>query len=128
MDARVDPLPVLSLEPGDVHVIRNAGGIVTEDVVRSLMISQRMLGTRSIDLMMHTDCGMHGLDEEALRRRVVEESGHTMNLALHAFADLEAELRRGVELLRTTPLLADRSRVRGLIFDVEHQRASVVVP
>jgi carbonic anhydrase len=128
MDVRIDPLAALGLADGEAHVIRNAGAVVTPDVIRSVAVSQRRLDTVAVDLMMHTDCGMLGLDEEALRREITAASGRPVGVAFHAFDDLHAELRRGVETLRHSPVLATRSKVRGLIYDVTTQRATVVVP
>jgi carbonic anhydrase len=99
MDARLNPYELLGLEAGDAHIIRNAGGVVTDDVVRSLRVSQRMLGTEEVVVIMHEDCGMQGADEPC------------------AFDDLEAELQRGVERLRSSSELPARDRIRGLIFD-----------
>jgi carbonic anhydrase len=97
MDTRIHPYELLGLEPGDAHIVRNAGGIVTDDVIRSLTVSQRKLGTEEVALIMHEDCGMQGADEPG------------------AFDDLEAELRRGMERLRSELPAGDR--IRGLIFD-----------
>jgi carbonic anhydrase len=99
MDARLNPYELLGLEVGDAHIVRNAGGLVTDDALRSLSISQRLLGTEEIVVIMHEDCGMQGADEPG------------------AFDDLEAELRRGVERLRSSGELPARDRVRGVIFD-----------
>lgn len=128
MDVRVDPLAAVSMRQGDAHVIRNAGGIVSTDALRSLVISQRKLGTRSIDVMMHTHCGVLGLDQAELAAEVAVDAPGSRVPDFHGFADLEAELRRGVEMLRTSPLLPARDRIRGLVFDVATQRAAVVVP
>lgn len=127
MDARVDPLPALGLRPGDAHVIRNAGAIVTEDVLRSLVISQRVLGTNAIDLMMHTDCGMLGLDGEGMVSAIAAEIGEPFEMRFLGFANLRAELQRGVEVLRTSKALPNRGQIRGLLFDVAAQRPDVVI-
>ncbi len=126
MDVRIDPLAVMSMRPGDAHVIRNAGGIVTADVVRSLVVSQRVLETRSIDLVMHSDCGMFGLDERALAAEIVADDRGAKVPDLLGFADLEAELRRGVGRLRATLALPHRDRIRGLVFDVVAGRTRLV--
>jgi carbonic anhydrase len=128
MDARVDPLPALGLTPGDAHVIRNAGGIVTDDVVRSVAVSQRRLKTVAVDVMMHTDCGMLGLEEDTLRREIAEQAGRPVGVTFHSFDDLEMELRRGVNSLRRNLALSSRDRVRGLVYDVATGKAAVVVP
>lgn len=128
MDARVDPLPALGLEPGDAHVLRNAGAIVTDDMLRSLVVSQHMLGTRAVDVMMHTDCGMQGLGDENLNAAIAAAAGSVARLRFLGFSDLEAELHRGVERLRSAAALPARDRIRGLIFDVATGRPRVVVP
>ncbi len=102
MDVRIEPLSLLGLEVGDAHVIRNAGGLVTDDALRSLSISQRALGTEEIVLVMHEDCGLQGAPS-----------------AIGGFEDLEATLRDGMERLRTSEELTARDRIRGFIFDPE---------
>jgi carbonic anhydrase len=99
MDARLNPYELLGLERGDAHIVRNAGGLVTEDALTSLSISQRLLGTEEVVVVMHRDCGMEGADEPG------------------GFADVEEELRRGLERLRGDGSLPHRDRIRGLIFD-----------
>lgn len=128
MDTRIDPLAVFGVSTGDVHVMRNAGGVVTSDVVRSLAVSQRRLDTNAIDLMMHTECGMLGLDEDALRREIAAGAGRPVDMRLHAFANLHDALREGVGRLRASPALAHRDRIRGLVYDLRSRRTSVVVP
>lgn len=127
MDARVDPWRLLGAEPGDIHVIRNAGGVVTGDVVRSLTISQRKLGTTAIDVIMHTECGMLGLDERALAREIQRAEPTAEVPRFRAFGSLERELNRGIEVLRASPLLPARARIRGLIYDVATHRLQTVV-
>ena len=99
MDARLDPYELLDLVRGDAHIVRNAGGLVTEDALRSLSVSQRLLGTEEVVVVMHRDCGMEGAEEPG------------------GFADVEEELRRGLERLRSDPSLPRRDRIRGLIYD-----------
>ena len=127
MDARVDPLPALSLRRGDAHVIRNAGGLITPDATRSLILSQRSLGTQSIDVMMHTDCGVLGLDEDALRAEIAAEAPRVRLGSFGSFDDLERELQRGVEALRQLEALPHRDRIRGLVLDVATGRARLAV-
>jgi carbonic anhydrase len=117
MDTRIDPLVVLGAAVGDLHVIRNAGGVVTGDVVRSLAVSQRRLGTTAVDVVMHTDCGTMALDEKALRAEIGDSDAARMRF--HTFTDLHEELRRGVAALRGAPALLHRDRIRGLIYDVD---------
>lgn len=127
MDARVDPWRLLGAGPGDIHVIRNAGGVVTGDVVRSLAVSQRRLGTTAVDLIMHTDCGMLTLDERALAREILRAEPAADIPRFHAFGSLERELARGVDVLRASPLLAARAQIRGMVYDVATQRLRTVV-
>ncbi len=126
IDARVRPELILGGEPGDYHVIRNGGGLVTDDALRSLMVSQ-YYGTDQVTVMMHTDCAAMAYPATAEKARLEAETGQPITLDVHDFTDLETELQRGVELLRTTPLLPNRDRVRGVIFDVETQRLTTVI-
>ena len=125
MDTRVDPLRMMNANVGDVHILRNAGGLVTADVERSIIVSQRKLETTRVDIVMHTSCGMLGLDEASLNAEVRAAGGEPIRYG--AFEDLEAELRRGVALLRSNPALAARSAVRGYVFDVHGRTLQLVV-
>ena len=116
MDARVDPWRILRAGPGEIHVLRNAGGVVTEDVIRSLVASQIELGTNKVMVLMHTDCGMEGVDEAAVAARVREATGADLNLPLRGFERLDDELRRGVEALHASPLI--QGTITGAIYDV----------
>lgn len=118
MDARIDPARLLGLAPGDAHVLRNAGGAVTSDVRRSLVISQRLLGTRSIMIIRHTGCGMLGLDE-ALRDDLAREVGAHADWQVRGFADLEGDLRKALAELRADPFLLHTDDIRGYVYDVE---------
>jgi carbonic anhydrase len=117
MDARLDVEEALGLRTGDAHIIRNAGGLVTDDVIRSLIVSQQLLGTREIVVIEHTRCGLHEANEDALRALVPSPPGESPVIAFGAFGDLEANLRAQVALLRSHPWLK-RVPVHGLIFDV----------
>lgn len=120
MDARLDIEESLGLRTGDAHIIRNAGGLVTDDVIRSLIVSQELLGTTEIVLIEHTRCGLHGADEAAIQARLAADRGvppEAAQVVLGSFADLEANLRAQVEILREHPLLGP-GPVHGLIFDV----------
>ena len=117
MDARMDVHRILGLEPGDAHAIRNAGGLVTEDVLRSLLVSQHALGTREALLIHHTECGMLGLDEVALNERVERETGASPGFTLGAFSDLEDNLRSSVESISSSSFLRFET-VRGFVYDV----------
>ena len=118
MDARLDPARVLGLQEGDAHVIRNAGGVVTEGELRDLAISQHLLGTEEIILIQHTDCGMLGLDVERFRSQVEQTSGERPTWHVHAFDDLDENVRESLRLIRTSPFLPHRN-VRGFVYEVE---------
>ena len=122
MDARIDAHRILGLQEGDAHVIRNAGGVVTDDVIRSLTVSQRLLRTEEIVVVMHTDCGMQGLADAEFRARVQSEAGLRPPWATEGFFDLEQALREGLLRLRTNPFLAERSKIRGFVYEVETGR------
>ncbi|GMQ84840.1 MAG: carbonic anhydrase [Acidimicrobiia bacterium] len=116
MDARVDPWRILRAGPGEINVIRNAGGVVTEDVIRSVFVSQRQLGTNKIMVLMHTDCGMEGADEGAIAAAAHEELGAQVDFPLGSFDEVHAELGRGVATLRNHPLIT--GTVTGVIYNV----------
>jgi carbonic anhydrase len=117
MDARLDVEEALGLRTGDAHIIRNAGGLATEDAIRSLIISQQFLGTDEIVVIGHTGCGLHGADESGLRERLREQTGRSLDVAFGSFEDLDASVRRQVEILRTHPWLK-QVPVHGLVFEV----------
>jgi carbonic anhydrase len=121
MDARIDPALALGLVPGDAHVLRNAGGLVTDDVVRSLAISQHALGTREVMIVQHTQCGMHGLDENALALKIEAAAGTppNANVRFGAFVDVDTSVQASVARLRGTDLLLHRDRIRGFVYEVE---------
>jgi carbonic anhydrase len=118
MDARIDPLTMLGFERGDAHVIRNAGGLATDDAIRSLSASQRLLGTEEVVVVMHQDCGLHGGDDEEFARLLAEE-GARPEWTLGSFDDLDTALLESLERLRSAPELPARDRVRGFVFDPE---------
>jgi carbonic anhydrase len=122
MDTRLNPYTLLGLSEGDAHMIRNAGGIVTDDAIRSLVISQNVLGTEEVILIQHTDCGLLGTTDGQLADRVEAESGSRPEWGFHAFSDLERSVREGVERIRTSPYLPHRENVRGFVFEVESGR------
>src|SRR4051794_35724169 len=126
MDARLDPARALGLNEGDAHVIRNAGGAVTDDAIRSLSISQLLLGTEEIVLIQHTNCGMQMFTDEELAERLEEHAGTRPPWNAEAFDDLEQNLRDSMKKLRETPFLLKRGAVRGFIYDVETGRLSEV--
>jgi carbonic anhydrase len=121
MDARIDVPRALGLGIGDAHVLRNAGGVITEDVLRSLAISQRALGTRSIALVHHTHCGMSGFDDNAFRHEL-SASGATPSWDVPGFTDVEQAVRAAVATVRSCPWLPHRDDVRGYVFDVDDGR------
>ena len=121
MDARIDVEDALGLRVGDAHIIRNAGGFATQDAIRSLVISQELLGTREILVVAHTGCGLHGADEAAIRGRVKATTGHDTDLVFGAFGDLDAMVREQVRVLRSHPDLL-RVPIHGLIYEVETGR------
>ena len=124
MDARVTVEEVLGLKTGDAHIIRNAGGIVTEDTVRSLIISHHLLGTQEFLLIHHTDCGMLTFKDEELRAKLQQQTG-TATVApvhFHAFSDLEEDVRQQIQKLKSHPWIPEHIPVRGFIFDVKTGR------
>ena len=116
MDARIDPLALLGLELGDAHVIRNAGGLVSDDAIRSLSASQRVLGTEEVIVVMHEGCGLLGASDEDFAAALAAD-GASPPWRLGAFADLDAAVLEGVERLRQAPELVRRDRIRGFVFD-----------
>ena len=119
MDARLDVYRILGLTLGDAHVIRNAGGVVSDDAVRSLVISQRLLGTREIVLIHHTDCGMLTFTDDALRRDIQKDIGIRPPFALEAFHDAEEDVRQSIARLKASPFLEHKDKIRGFVFDVK---------
>ncbi len=118
MDTRIDLFPMLGLERGDAHIIRNAGGLATDDAIRSLSASQRLLGTEEVVVVMHEGCGLHGASEDAYAERLTAD-GILPHWRLGAFQDLEATLRQSLTRLCTSPELPARDHIRGFIFDPE---------
>ena len=118
MDARMDVYRILGLEPGDAHVIRNAGGVVTTDTLRSLAISQHVLGTREVVLVHHTRCGMEGADDAAVLDLVEQATGVRPDWPVQGFADVEEDVRESVRTLQACPYLVS-SDVRGTVYDVD---------
>jgi carbonic anhydrase len=121
MDARLDPAQLLDLRPGDAHVVRNAGGVVSDDAVRSLAISQHELGTEEIIVIQHTDCGLLKLDNDAFTAKLTEQAGASPTWHPHAFDDLDEHLRESVQRLRDSPFIPHKN-VRGYVFEVESGR------
>ena len=121
MDARLDVHKILGLDEGDAHVIRNAGGVVTDDALRSLTISQRLLGTNEIILIHHTDCGMLTFTDDAVKRQIQEETGIKPRFALEAFPDLDEDVRQSIARIQDSPFIPNKN-VRGFVFDVSSGR------
>jgi carbonic anhydrase len=122
MDARIDPVSILGLRWGDAHVLRNAGGVVTEDTVRSLMISQRLLGTSEIILIHHTDCGMLRFRDDELKDEVESETGVRPPFATEAFTDLDADVRESIARIQDSPFIPRTQVIRGFVYDVQTGR------
>ena len=122
MDARLDVHKILGLEEGDAHVIRNAGGVITDDEVRSLTISQRLLGTREVILIHHTDCGMLTFSDDELKQQIHEEVGMKPHFSMESFSDLEDDVRQSVARIKASPFIPHKDAVRGFIYEVETGR------
>ena len=127
MDARIETGRALGLEEGDAHVIRNAGGVVTEDVIRSLAISQRLLGTEEIVLVHHTDCGMQTFSDDDVKAQIEEETGLRPSFALEAFVDPEQDIRQSIRRIQASPFVATKASIRGFVYDVETGSLNEVV-
>ncbi len=126
MDARIETGRLLGLEEGDAHVIRNAGGVVTDDVIRSLAISQRLLGTTEIVLIHHTDCGMLTFKDDGLKAQIEEDTGLRPPFALEAFSNPEDDVRQSVRRIQASPFVPYKENIRGFVYDVETGRLNEV--
>ena len=122
MDARIETGRLLGLAEGDAHVIRNAGGVVTDDVLRSLMISQRLLGTREIMLVQHTGCGMLTFRDDDLKDVIEADTGLRPAFALESFADLEANVRQSIRRIEACPFIPVKAWIRGFVYEIESGR------
>lgn len=118
MDARLNPQALLGLDQGDGHVIRNAGGVVTDDAIRSLAISQRLLGTEEIVLIHHTDCGMLTFSDDDFRRQMQDDVGVKPPWAAEAFPDLDEDVRQSIARIEVSPFIPRKESVRGFVYDV----------
>src|SRR4051812_30037749 len=127
MDARLNPYGILGLQEGDAHIIRNAGGVVTDDEIRSLAISQRLLGTEEIILIHHTDCGMLTFTDDDFKRSVQDDTGIKPPWAAEAFPDLAADVRQSIARIRNSPFVPSKDSIRGFIFDVATGKLEEVV-
>ena len=119
MDSRMDLFGLLGLDVGDAHVLRNAGGVVTADTIRSLALSQRLLGTREVILIHHTDCGMQKVTEDEFKLELQRETGVKPDWALENFVDIEADVRQSIARVRANPFVPHTDVVRGFVFDVD---------
>src|SRR5436189_2194311 len=127
MDARIIVSRILGLEEGEAHVIRNAGGVVTDDEIRSLAISQRLLGTEEIILIHHTDCGMLTFTDDEFKASIQEETGIKPEWAAESFADLDDDVRQSIARIKTSPFIPHTDAVRGFVFDVATGKLNEVV-
>jgi len=119
MDARVVPSRILGLKEGEAHIIRNAGGVVDDDAIRSLTISQNLLGTQEIILIHHTDCGMLTFTDDELADKLEQDTGQRPQWRAHAFSDVEQDVRDSIARLRESPFLPNKDSIRGFVFDVK---------
>ena len=119
MDARLNPYGLLGLQEGDAHVIRNAGGVVTDDEIRSLAISQRLLGTEEIMLIHHTDCGMLTFTDDAFKSDIEAETGIKPSWAAESFSDIDADVRQSLARIQASPFIPKKDSVRGFVYEVE---------
>ncbi|MGI8558369.1 MAG: beta-class carbonic anhydrase [Solirubrobacteraceae bacterium] len=122
MDSRLDVFAALGLRHGEAHVLRNAGGVITDDVIRSLAVSQRRLGTREVMLIHHDDCGMQTLTDDGFRAELQQATGVAPAFAIESFSDVEADVRQSVLRVRRSAFLPHRDRVRGFVYDVDDHR------
>jgi carbonic anhydrase len=119
MDSRLDVFAALGLDSGDAHVLRNAGGVITDDVIRSLAVSQRRLGTEAVMLVHHTDCGMETLTDDGFRAELQEATGVAPAFAIESFTDVDADVRQSILRVRRSEFVLHRGDVRGFVFDVD---------
>jgi carbonic anhydrase len=122
MDARVNPSLIFGLREGDAHVIRNAGGVVTDDEIRSLAISQRLLGTDEVILVHHTDCGMLTFSDDDFKRAIQEDVGIKPTWSAEAFGDLDEDVRQSIARIKSSPFVPNKDSVRGFVYEVETGR------
>jgi carbonic anhydrase len=126
MDSRLDVFAALGLKDGQAHILRNAGGVVTDDVVRSLAISQRLLRTEQVMVIHHTDCGMQKLTDDGFRAELQADTGMAPSFAIESFTDVEADVRQSMARLRHSLFLPHRESVRGFVYDVDTHRLSEI--
>ena len=122
MDSRLDVFAALGLQSGEAHVLRNAGGVITDDVIRSLAVSQRRLGTREVMLIHHSDCGLQQLTDDGFRAELQEATGVAPAFAIESFTDLDADVSQSILRVRRSPFVLHTDRVRGFVYDVDTHR------
>lgn len=127
MDSRLDVFAALGLGDGEAHVLRNAGGVITDDVIRSLAISQRLLGTREVMLIHHSDCGMQKVTDDGFRAELQEATGTAPPFAIESFSDVDADVRQSILRVRRSTFLLHRNAIRGFVYDVDTHRLREVV-
>ncbi|HEY1818881.1 MAG TPA: carbonic anhydrase [Trebonia sp.] len=127
MDSRMRIFPLLGMGDGEAHVIRNAGGVVTDDVIRSLSISQRLLGTREIMLIHHTDCGLQKTTEDEFKGTIEAETGIRPHWAVEAFTDAEQDVRQSIGRIKASPFIPHKDSIRGFVFDVATGKLNEVI-
>ena len=128
MDARLNVHGMLGLQEGDAHVIRNAGGVITDDEIRSLAISQRLLGTREVILIHHTDCGMLTFSDDELKQQIQDDVGIKPHFPMESFTDLENDVRQSIARIQASPFIPYKDSIRGFIYEVETGRLREVLP
>ncbi|HEX3389412.1 MAG TPA: carbonic anhydrase [Streptosporangiaceae bacterium] len=127
MDARLNLYAILGLKDGEAHVIRNAGGVITDDEIRSLTISQRLLGTKEIILIHHTDCGMLTFTDDDFKASIQQDTGIKPEWAAEAFPDLDEDVRQSINRIKASPFIPQKGSVRGFVFDVATGKLNEVV-
>jgi carbonic anhydrase len=127
MDSRLDVFAALGLGDGEAHVLRNAGGVITDDVIRSLAVSQRRLGTREVMLIHHTDCGMQTLSDDGFRAELLQATGVAPAFAIESFSDVDADVRQSILRVRRSAFIPHREQVRGFVYDVDTHRLREVL-
>ena len=128
MDARLDTHKLLGIQEGDAHVIRNAGGVVTDDVIRSLVISQRLLGTTEVVLIHHTDCGMLTFRDDDVKDAIQDDTGLRPSFAMEAFGNLEGDVRQSISRIKASPFVPAKDQIRGFVYDCATGRLNEVSP
>jgi carbonic anhydrase len=126
MDARMDVYAILGLDNGEAHIIRNAGGVITDDVIRSLCLSQRALGTREVVLLHHTQCGLRGINEDAFKAELEEELGVKPTWAVESFTEPAADVLQSITRLQVSPFIPHKDHIRGFVYDVTSGRLNEV--